>query len=244
MRGRGSAARGRRARPRRQRDRRRDDPGAAASATARSTLENQLATLDEAVALAPDSFEARLLRGEVRQEARDFEGALADATAALALRPQDPRARALRMRALAHLARYAEAQVDADALLETSYGQSDLRVLHEAPEVALRNGQIARGIELLEWVLRDRDPAWIEGWSLLSWAYGQQGDEKNAERAQENVRITTRNRAMLYHRMARSALWLGNPTTQWCCSASRCRSTRSTRARAASSSICSRRTRS
>ncbi len=43
------------------------------------TLENQLATLDEAVALAPGAFEPLLLRGEVRYEARDFPGAeLAD----------------------------------------------------------------------------------------------------------------------------------------------------------------------
>jgi len=174
-------------------------------------IEDQLATLDEAVALAPDSFEPRLLRGEVRYEARDFEGTLADAQGALALRPEDPRARALRMRALAKLARYDEAQRDAEALLATSYGQSDAQVLREAPEIALRNGQIGRGIELLEWLLRDRDPTWIQGWTLLSWAYGQQGDERNAVRALENVRATTRNRARLYHRMARSALWLGKP---------------------------------
>jgi len=175
------------------------------------TTEDQLATLDEAVEIAPGSFEPRLLRAEVRFEGRDFAGALQDAERALEIRPDDPRARALRMRSLARLARYAEAERDAEALLATSYGQSDAQVLREAPEIALRNGQIVRGIELLEWLLRDRDPTWVQGWGLLSWAYGQQGDVKNAERAQANVRATTRNRARLYHRMARSALWMGKP---------------------------------
>jgi len=173
-------------------------------------VEDQLATLDEAVALAPQSFGSRLLRGEVRYEARDFAGALEDAQSALALRPDDPRARVLRMRALAKLTRYEEAWGDAEALLATSFGQANADVLRDAPEIALRSGRIPRGIELLEWLLRDRDPTWIQGWMLLSWAYGQQGDVRNAERAAENARVTTRNRAMLYHRMARSALWMGN----------------------------------
>ena len=174
-------------------------------------IENQLDTANEAVSLAPDEFEPLLLRAEIRDEAHDFEGALADAEAALARRPQDPRARALRMRALAKLGRYAEAQKDADALLATTFGEADPHVLREAPEVTLRNGQTKRAIELLEFVLRDRDPSWTRGWMLLAYAYAQQGDEKNAARAKENEEITKRNRAMLYHRMARSALWMGRP---------------------------------
>jgi len=173
-------------------------------------VENQLAAADEAVALAPGGFEPLLLRAEVRDEARDFAGSLADADAALAIRPGDPRARSLRMRALAKLGRYPEAQQEADALLATSFGQADPRVLREAPEVTLRNGQTKRSIELLEFLLRDRDPSWTHGWMLLAYAYGQLGDEKNAERAKENERITRRNRAAEYQRMARSALWLGN----------------------------------
>jgi hypothetical protein len=96
------------------------------------THENQLATLDEAVALAPGSFEPRLLRGEVRYEAGEYEGALADAEVAAALRENDPRAPALRMRALAKLGRYADAQRDADVLLDTRWGKDDPRVPREA----------------------------------------------------------------------------------------------------------------
>ena len=190
---------------------------AAATVTARRLsagelpIENQLAAADEAVALAPGQFDPLLLRAEIRDEARDFAGSLADAEAALAIRPGDLRARSLRMRALAKLGRYAEAQQDADALLATSYGQADPRVLREAPEVTLRNGQTKRAVELLEFLLRDRDPSWTHGWMLLSYAYGQLGDEKNAERAKANERITLRNRAAAYHRMARSALWVGKP---------------------------------
>jgi predicted Zn-dependent protease len=163
------------------------------------------------VSLSPGVLEPLLLRAEVRDEARDFAGALADADAALAVSPGDLRARALRMRALAQLHRYAEAQQEADVLLATSYGQADPQVLREAPEVTLRNGQTKRAIDLLEFLLRDRDPTWTHGWMLLSYAYGQLGDEKNAVRAKDNERLSRRNRAQLYHRMARSALWSGKP---------------------------------
>jgi spermidine synthase len=174
-------------------------------------LENQLAAADEAVSLAPGAFEPLLLRAEIRDESRDFAGALADAEAALAIRPGDLRARALRMRALAQQQRYPEAQQDADVLLATTFGQADPRVLREAPEVTLRNGQTKRAIDLLEFLLRERDPTWTHGWMLLAYAYGQLGDEKNALRAQENERLSRRNRAEVYHRMARSALWVGKP---------------------------------
>jgi spermidine synthase len=174
-------------------------------------IENQLAAADEAVSLAPGEFEPLLLRAEVRDDARDFAGALADADAALAVRPGDLRARALRMRALAQLQRYPEAQQEADVLLATTYGQADPRVLREAPEVTLRNGQNQRAVDLLEFMLHDRDPTWTHGWMLLSYAYGQLGDEKNAIRAKDNEALARRNRAQLYHRMARSALWSGKP---------------------------------
>ena len=84
-------------------------------------------------------------------------------------------------------------------------------MLREAPEVTLRNGQTKRAIDLLEFLLRDRDPSWTHGWMLLAYAYGQLGDDANAARAKANEEITKRNRAMLYHRMARSALWMGKP---------------------------------
>jgi spermidine synthase len=175
------------------------------------TLENQLATLDEAVELAPASFEPRLLRAQVREEAKDLEGALADVAAALRISPGDPRALALRMRLLAKLGRYDEARRDADVLLGSRYGQAQQAVLRESAEVVLRSGDLPRAIRLLESLLRDRDPTWSEGWQMLAWAYGQQGEGERAQEADENARVTRRNRALVYHRMARSALWQGKP---------------------------------
>jgi hypothetical protein len=77
--------------------------------------------------------------------------------------------------------------------------------------VLLRNGEIERGVAILESLLRGRDPGWSEGWSLLAWAHGKRGAGDAAAIAQRNAELTRRNRAMLYHRMARSALWQEKP---------------------------------
>ncbi|HEY8516192.1 MAG TPA: fused MFS/spermidine synthase [Candidatus Binatia bacterium] len=175
------------------------------------SLENQLATLDEAVALAPQSFEARLLRAQVREEAGDLEGSLADASRAVELSPGDPRARALRMRVLAKLGRYAEARLDADSIVDTAWAQAQQNVRREAAEVVLRAGDLPRATAMLEALLRGPDPMWSEGWQMLAWAYAQQGDDERARAADENARTSRRNRALGYHRMARSALWQGKP---------------------------------
>src|SRR5690606_35134172 len=84
-------------------------------------------------------------------------------------------------------------------------------VRREAAEVVLRAGDLPRATAMLEALLRGPDPMWSEGWQMLAWAYAQQGDDERARAADENARTSRRNRALGYHRVARSALWQGKP---------------------------------
>ncbi|HEY8517099.1 MAG TPA: fused MFS/spermidine synthase [Candidatus Binatia bacterium] len=171
--------------------------------------ENQLASLDEAVELAPDAFEPRLLRGQVRLEADQPELALADAEDALARRPDDPRARVLRMRARAALDRNHEAAEDADALLRSRFAHGDDDLAREAAAIYVAAGRFEDARPLLEQELLDRDPVWEDGWAMLALVYERAGRERDAEMARYNVAVARANRARQLHRLARLALWQG-----------------------------------
>jgi spermidine synthase len=67
--------------------------------------ENQVATLDDVLARAPQDFEALLLRAQVLLESERHDEALACADAALAVRPDEPRALRVRADALVALER-------------------------------------------------------------------------------------------------------------------------------------------
>ncbi|MEW6269666.1 MAG: hypothetical protein AB1689_10265, partial [Thermodesulfobacteriota bacterium] len=174
------------------------------------TYESQLASLDEAVALAPDAFEPRLLRAAVRLEADLAEPALADADAALAHQPEDPRARLIRMRARAALGREREAAADADLLLRSAAGHGDAALAREAAALFVATGRWDDARPLLEDELLARNPVWEDGWALLATVYERTGRANEAEMARYNARVARANEVRQLHRLARLALWQGD----------------------------------
>ncbi|HEY8514417.1 MAG TPA: fused MFS/spermidine synthase [Candidatus Binatia bacterium] len=173
-------------------------------------LADQIASLDDALALAPRSLAARELRGRLRLEADDAAGALADADAALAVQPDDPRVRALRGRALLALGRAEEARREIDALTSTEYVRFDPSLWGDAIRARLEMGDDADAIALLETTLQTRHPSWHDGWRLLSEAYERAGRHADAERARRNADAVIANRAAQFRHDAAVALWSGN----------------------------------
>jgi len=176
----------------------------------RFKLEDQIASLDEALALTPRSYAARLLRGQLRLEAGDNAGALADADAALQLRGVDPRAHALRGRALLALSRPAEARLELDGLTATDYVRFDPSVWGDAIRARLAAGDDAGAIVLLESTLGERHPSWQEGWRLLGDAYERAGRGADAARARRNGQTVVANRAAQFRHDGLAALWSGD----------------------------------
>jgi spermidine synthase len=173
------------------------------------SLENQLASLDEAVGLAPDAAEPRLLRGQVRLESELYELALADAQAALEHRPDDPRARLLRMRARGALGQVEDATVDAEILLRSPFGRANQALAREAAALFVATSRYREAQPLLEATLRHHDPSWEEGWALLATVYEHTGGEKDVRLARYNEGVARANQVRQFHRLARLALWQG-----------------------------------
>jgi spermidine synthase len=174
------------------------------------SLDDQLASLDEAVELAPDGTAPALLRGVVRQESERPDLALEDAERVLAKLPGDPRARALRMRALAALERWDEAAAEASLLLGSSAAAGDDDLLKEVAATLALAENDAAALPLLERLLRFHDPSWEGGGDVLATVYARGGRPRDAAAARYNVEVARRNRSRSLHRMARLALWSGD----------------------------------
>ena len=172
-------------------------------------LDDQVASLDEAVALAPDAAAVRLLRAQILLEAERAPEALADADAAIALTPDDPRARLLRGRALLGLGRAEEARTELDALLATSFASAEPGVLGYAARARLAAGDSAAATALVEGMVRERYPSWHEGWALLATEYERSGRVEDAARARRNADAIVKNRAAQYRHDALASLWSG-----------------------------------
>jgi Flp pilus assembly protein TadD len=170
---------------------------------------DQIASLDDAIALDPGAFAPRLLRAEILAETQNHPAALEAADAALLVRPDDPRARVLRAKALYALERWDEALAETEALAAAPPALHDEDVGQRQAELYVRTGRTAEAIATLERELEGNDPTWLEGWMMLAQAYAESGDASGAERARRNARATVRNRARSYQWLARSALWRG-----------------------------------
>jgi predicted Zn-dependent protease len=175
--------------------------------TARGPVtEEALATLDAAVALAPNAFEPRFLRGALRFAAGRDADALEDAGTAVTLGPADARARVLRWRILQRLGRLPEAEVDLDATAKSPFLETEPDLWMSAVEVYFARGRIDDGIRWLRRVLEGR-PFWPEGWELLAAAYDRTGHADDAALARRNVPRARRNSVVLLQRDARLAAW-------------------------------------
>ena len=173
-------------------------------------IENQIATLEDALGRSRDSFGAWLLRARVHGEADDPAAGLADVAEALRLRPGDPGARLLRARLLASAGQLDEAQVEYDALQSIGFGRFDRELPRERARLLVSRNRAAEAIPALETLLVDGDPGWPEGWDLLARAYQLSGDEAGAERARQNQAVARRNQPRFFHQQARRALWSGD----------------------------------
>ena len=170
---------------------------------------SQLAAADEAVALAPAAFAPRLVRGEVRLDASDPAGALADADAALVIRPDDPRARLLRWRALQRQGRLAEAAVEMRLVLESPMIEVEPTLRRGEIHLAAAAGRPADAAAMADRYLREEDPGWIEGWRLLAAQQDALGHAEDAARARRNAELAFENRSLSAVKRARVALWNG-----------------------------------
>jgi spermidine synthase len=170
----------------------------------------QVARLDEAVALAPDAPEVRLLRGEARLEADQAAAALEDADAVLARRPHDARARLLRARALTALDRLPEAIAAMDAAVPSWRTDRRAEAVRDFALLHLRAGRLDDGSAALERYLAEFSPQSSDGWLQLADAYQQRGDAAGAARARRDAARAARNVGLRYHRAARRAMLGGS----------------------------------
>jgi len=173
-------------------------------------LEDQIATADDAVTLSPDALAPRLLRATLLLEADRGADALADTAAAVRIAPDDPRPRVLHGRALLSAGRYAEASKTMRGFLGTEVERSDPSVLAYAIRADAASGDEKRTTALLETTLRERLPAWHEGWVLLAEQYERAGRADDASRAQRNATAVVRNRAARFRQDALAAQWSGS----------------------------------
>jgi len=176
----------------------------------RLSTDDVMASLDQAVALAPRDTEVLIVRGEVAIEADRPEAALASADAALAIRPGDLRAAALRVRALAALDRAEDARTQLQPLLATPVVTYDPELLQFEGRLAVATGRHAEAVPALERYLRERNANWVEGWGLLAQAETALGNSSAAAAATANAERTARNQVVLLHRQARAAAWRGD----------------------------------
>jgi len=171
---------------------------------------DQIASLDEAVTLSPDSAAVRLLRAQILLEEDRATEALADADAVIALAPDDPRGRLLRGRALLGAGRAAEARAELDALLDTPFARSEPSVLGYAARARLTAGDPDAATALVESMVRERHPSWHEGWVLLAEEYERTGRAEDAARARRNAAAIVKNHAAQYRHDALASLWSGD----------------------------------
>jgi len=173
-------------------------------------IADQIASLDEAVTLAPDTAAVRLLRAQLLLEGDRPLDALADADAVLALAPGDPRARLVRGRALLGAGRAAEARAELDALLDTPFARTEPSVLGYAARARLSADDPAAATALVEAMVRTQHPSWHEGWVLLAEEYERTGRTEDAARARRNADAIVANRAAQYRHDALAAQWSGD----------------------------------
>ena len=169
-----------------------------------SSRERLLAQLDEAVALAPDALEPRLLRATHRMEAGRNSETLEDIEAAIALAPEDPRPRTLRWQVLRRLGQLDEAAAQLDAVAGLPYVQAQPALWLGAADVYFAVGRLEDGIAWLRRVLRGR-PLWAEGWELLANACERAGRAEEAGQARRNASQARRDQVLLLQRDARLA---------------------------------------
>ena len=169
-----------------------------------SSRERLLAQLDEAVALAPDALEPRLLRATHRMEAGRNSETLEDIEAAVALAPEDPRPRTLRWQVLRRLGQLDEAAAQLDAVAGLPYVQAQPALWLGAADVYFAVGRLEDGIAWLRRVLRGR-PLWAEGWELLANASERAGRAEEAGQARRNASQARRDQVLLLQRDARLA---------------------------------------
>ncbi|MEW6268264.1 MAG: tetratricopeptide repeat protein, partial [Thermodesulfobacteriota bacterium] len=122
----------------------------------------------------------------------------------------DPRARALRGRALLAAGRAREALLEIDLLSASEYVRFDPSLWGDAVRARLATGDEAGAIALLETTLGGRHPSWHEGWRLLADAYDRRGRAEDAARARRNADIVVANRAAQFRHDAAVALWSGD----------------------------------
>jgi len=178
---------------------------------ARPSIDDLIASLDEAIALAPGDAEIRLLRAELELSAERPADALADADAVLASHPDELRASAVRVRALSALDRFEEARRALAPLLRSPLLPYDPELQQLEGRLDIATGRHAEAAASLERYLLEENSNWVEGWRLLALANGVLGRKDEAERAARNAETTSRNQAILLHRQARAAAWRGDP---------------------------------
>jgi len=174
------------------------------------SYEDQSASLDEALAIAPGDPEILRLRAELALEAERYAQALAEADAALAVQPDELRAQAVRVRALTGLERWGEARAALAPLLTSPLIQFDPELQQLEGRLDLATGRPEDGAGALQRYLRDENSNWVEGWLLLGQAHEQLGRMPEATVAWRNAERTSRNQAILLHRQARAAAWHGD----------------------------------
>ncbi len=179
----------------------------------RLALDDQLATLDEALAIAPDATEILQLRAQIALEGERYAEALRDAERVLALDPSALRARAVQVRALAGLGRHEEAWRALAPLLESTMVEVDPSLRQDEARLAIATGRLDEGRRLLESYLYGQNANWTDGWLLLADAYDRLGRPAEAAAARRNAQSTWRNYALMLHHRARGALWRGDPAT-------------------------------
>lgn len=163
-----------------------------------------LGELDQAVALAPEAVEPRILRATKRHEARADADALADVDAVLAVAPDDPRAHVLRWQVLRRLGRLEEATESLDTAIRLPYFQLQPALWFAAADVYLAAGRPSDAAEWLRRVLRGR-PLWVEGWDALATACERAGRTADAARAHRNAAQAARDQVLFLQREARLA---------------------------------------
>jgi spermidine synthase len=176
----------------------------------RLSLDDQIASLDEALTIAPGAPDVLQLRAELAASGDRHAEALRDAEAILARRPDDARAQGTRLRALVALERWEEARVALGPLLGSPAVQFDPELLQNEGRLELYAGRPEQARVALERYLLGENSNWVEGWLLLAQAYDELGRGVDAERARGNAERTRRNHAVMLHRQARAAIWRGD----------------------------------
>ena len=179
----------------------------------RLALDDQIASLDEALTIAPGAPEILQLRAELALSDERWADALRDAEEALARDPGATRAQGMRVHALVGLGRYEEARAALTPLLASSLVAFDPELLQHDGRLALYTGRPDEARAALERYLLAENANWVEGWLLLAQAYDALGRADDAERARRNAERTQHNHAVLLHRQARAAIWRGDETS-------------------------------